>query len=177
MSSSGQKTPLICRIPVNRCSIALLWQSFSSQPLWATWVRFDIAFAVSQLARFCVSAGSSHWAALHHLMEYLAGTPSFKITYRRSKGSANRLSGYADASWGNSCSLRSTSGALMLCNKAPIMWKSKWCNKVICGRERAKHNDVREYFAHEVIRNGEMKLIKVSTTSQLADILTICHSS
>ncbi len=47
----------------------------------ATWVRFDIAFAVSQLARFCASAGSSHWAALHHLMEYLAGIPSFKITY------------------------------------------------------------------------------------------------
>ncbi len=46
----------------------------------ATWVRFDIAFAVSQLARFCASAGSSHWSALHHLMEYLAGTPSFKIT-------------------------------------------------------------------------------------------------
>ncbi len=41
----------------------------------ATWVRFDITFAVSQLARFCASAGSSHWAALHHLMEYFAGTP------------------------------------------------------------------------------------------------------
>ena len=70
----------------------------------ATRVRFDIAFAVSQLARFCASAGSSHWAALHHLMEYLAGAPSFKITYRRSKGSSNLLSGYADPDWGNSCS-------------------------------------------------------------------------
>jgi hypothetical protein len=34
------------------------------------------------------------------------------------------------------------------------------------------HIDIRKHFAHEVIRNGEMKLIKVSTTSQLADILT-----
>ncbi len=50
--------------------------------LAATWVRFDIAFAVSHLARFCASAGASHWAALHHLMDYLAGTPSFKITYQ-----------------------------------------------------------------------------------------------
>jgi hypothetical protein len=32
--------------------------------------------------------------------------------------------------------------------------------------------DIRKHFAHEVIRNGVMKLIKVSTTSQLADILT-----
>jgi hypothetical protein len=57
--------------------------------LAATWVRFD--FAVSQLARFCASAGSSHWAALHHLMKYLADTPSFNITYRRSKGCCNLL--------------------------------------------------------------------------------------
>jgi hypothetical protein len=65
----------------------------------AAWVRFDIAFAVSQLARFCASARSSHWTALRHLMEYLAGTPSFKITYRRSKGYSNLLSDYADADW------------------------------------------------------------------------------
>ncbi len=42
--------------------------------LAATWVRFDIAFAVYSVARFCTSA------------EYLAGNPGFKITYRRSKG-------------------------------------------------------------------------------------------
>jgi len=48
----------------------------------------------------------------------------------------------------------------------------EWGNNVIGGRERAKHIDIRKHFAHEVIRNGEMKLIKVSTTSQLADILT-----
>ncbi len=37
----------------------------------ASWIRFDISFAVSQLARLCASAGSTHWAALHHLMEYI----------------------------------------------------------------------------------------------------------
>jgi hypothetical protein len=31
-----------------------------------SWVRFDIAYAVSQLARFCASAGPVHHAALHH---------------------------------------------------------------------------------------------------------------
>ena len=45
---------------------------------------------------------------------------------------------------------------------------------VIGGRERAKHIDIRKHFAHEVIQNGHMKLIRVSesTTSQLADNLT-----
>ena len=38
----------------------------------ANWVRYDVSFAASQLARFCASAGVSHWAALHHVMGYLS---------------------------------------------------------------------------------------------------------
>jgi hypothetical protein len=78
----------------------------------ASWIRFDTSFTVSSLARFCISAGPSHWAALHHLMEYLEGFPSFKITYRRRTGVDDGLSGFADADWGNSSSRRSTSGNL-----------------------------------------------------------------
>ncbi len=47
----------------------------------------------------------------------------------------------------------------------------EWGNNVVGGRERAKHIDIRKHFAHEVIQNGNMKLIRVSTTSRLADIL------
>ena len=36
----------------------------------------------------------------------------------------------------------------------------EWGNNVIGGRERAKHIDIRKHFAHEVIQNGEMRLIK-----------------
>jgi hypothetical protein len=45
----------------------------------ATWVRFDIAYAVSYLVQFCASAGPTHHADLHHLMEYLVRYPSFKL--------------------------------------------------------------------------------------------------
>jgi hypothetical protein len=48
----------------------------------------------------------------------------------------------------------------------------EWGNNVIGGRERAKHIDIRKHFAHEVIQNGAMRLIKVPTALQLADILT-----
>ncbi len=44
-------------------------------------------------------------------------------------------------------------------------------NKAIGGRVHAKHTDIWIHFAHEVIQNEHMKLIRVSTTSQLADIL------
>ena len=48
----------------------------------------------------------------------------------------------------------------------------EWGNHVIGGRERAKHIDIRKHFAHEVIQNGHMTLVRVPTSSQLADILT-----
>ena len=91
----------------------------------ATWIRMDISFTVSQLARFCASAGTAQWAAIHHLLEYLEGNPSFKITNRRSYGKTNLLSDYAYSDWGNSSSRQSTSGMIMLYNKSPISWKSK----------------------------------------------------
>ena len=48
----------------------------------------------------------------------------------------------------------------------------EWGNNVISGRERAKHIDIRKHFAHEVIQNGQMRLVKVPTSAQMADILT-----
>ncbi len=47
-----------------------------------------------------------------------------------------------------------------------------WGNNVIGGRERAKHIDIRKHFAHEVIQNGKMRLVRVPTSSQLADVFT-----
>ncbi len=48
----------------------------------------------------------------------------------------------------------------------------EWGNNVMGGRELANRIDIRKYFAREVIRNREMKLSKVLTTSQLAEIIT-----
>ena len=48
----------------------------------------------------------------------------------------------------------------------------KWGNTVIGGRERAKHIEIRKHFAHETIQSGHMRLVRVPTASQLADILT-----
>ena len=48
----------------------------------------------------------------------------------------------------------------------------EWGNHIIGGRERAKHIDIRKHFAHEVIQNHHMLLIRVPTDEQLADIFT-----
>jgi hypothetical protein len=48
----------------------------------------------------------------------------------------------------------------------------EWGNRIIGGRERAKHIDIRKHFAHEVIQNRHMRLIRVATDEQLADIFS-----
>ncbi len=40
------------------------------------------------------------------------------------------------------------------------------------GRERAKHIDIRKHFAHEAIQNGHLRLVRVDTSEQLANIFT-----
>ena len=46
----------------------------------------------------------------------------------------------------------------------------EWANHVMGGRERAKHIDIRKHFAHEAVQNGHMRLHKIATEDQLADI-------
>ena len=191
----------------------------------ATWVRYDISFTVAQLARFCASAGPSHWAALHHVMEYLSKHSSFKLTYSKRPTTIKGLDGYCDADWGTSSTRRSTTGVAFRYNGVPICWRSKlqktialstaeaeyyaasaaateviylrgllndmgfhqgswtpvyedntacieWSNHVIGGRERAKHIDLRKYYAHEAVQNGYLRLIKIDTANQLADVFT-----
>ncbi len=97
----------------NRSITVRLWQSYNLRQHGSD---LTFSFAVSQLAHFCASAGSAQWAALHHLMEYLAAHPSFKIKYRRGTTLIDLLSRYADADWGNNSSRRSMSGMVMLYN-------------------------------------------------------------
>ena len=87
----------------------------------AYWIRSDISYTASQLARFCASAGPSHWAALMHLIGYLIHRPSFKIVCKCYV--VGGLDGYADSAWANSESRRSTSGLLARYHQTPILWR------------------------------------------------------
>jgi hypothetical protein len=49
----------------------------------ASWILLDISFVVSKLVWFCASAGATRRSALHHVMEYLGGFPSLKLSYLR----------------------------------------------------------------------------------------------
>ena len=45
----------------------------------------------------------------------------------------------------------------------------EWSNRIMSGRERAKHMDMRKHFVHESVQNGHIRFIKIPTEFQLAD--------
>ena len=48
----------------------------------------------------------------------------------------------------------------------------EWTNNVIGGKERAKHVYIRKHFAHEAAQIGHLRLKRVSTDDQLANVFT-----
>ncbi len=110
--------------------------------------RYDVSFAASQLARFCASAGVSHWAALHHMMGYLNNNPSFKLVYRRRNYYG--LDGFADSDWGNSESRRSSTGLLARYNKSIVLWRSRMQKTIALSTAEAEYYSASE-IAVEII--------------------------
>ena len=66
----------------------------------ATWTRPDIAFAVSQVARFQSKPTTVHWQAAKDILRYLKGTREMGLTYSAAQGGSPLPRGYVDASWG-----------------------------------------------------------------------------
>jgi hypothetical protein len=46
----------------------------------------------------------------------------------------------------------------------------EWSNNVIGARERAKRIGIRKHSAHAAVRNGHLRLVRVDTSNQLADV-------
>ena len=75
------------------------------------WTRPDIAFAVSNVARFCSRPTKEHWVAVKRILRYLKGTANYSLLYTK-KDDANRvIVGFSDADWaGDANDRKSTSG-------------------------------------------------------------------
>ncbi|CAM9823821.1 unnamed protein product [Sphacelaria rigidula] len=88
--------------------------------------RFDIAFSVSQVARYMGKPIIHHLAAVKRAFRYLKGNPDLPPTYSTSDKNLN-LIGYCDASYGN-CGmqgrLRSTTGTTFFLAGGPVHFSS-----------------------------------------------------
>lgn len=59
---------------------ALLYQSAVGSLLYLSgWTRPDIAFSVSNVARFCFNPMKEHWTAVKRILRYLKGTCNYDL--------------------------------------------------------------------------------------------------
>ena len=84
----------------------------------------NIAFAVNFLACFSAKPSITHWKGLRNLINYIAGSSSFKLCLYPYQ-SADPLKVFCDASWGGetSCLLY---GVLITFLGFPVLWVA-WC--------------------------------------------------
>jgi len=89
--------------------------------------RPDIAFAVSQLARFMTKPKQHHWTAAVHVLRYLKGTINLGIVFDgKTQQKANTIYGFADSDWaGEKDGAKSTSGYVFMLNGGAVSWASK----------------------------------------------------
>ena len=98
------------------------YQSITGAVMYLAQVtRYDILYAVNQLARAMSKPAKAHMGAAKHLLRYLAGSTDFSITYKQG---GFRLAAFPDANWGNnSDNDRSTSSYILILVNAPISFK------------------------------------------------------
>ncbi len=91
----------------------------------AMWTRPDIAFAVSQVARFQQNPSNNHWMYAKHILRYLKGTRTLGLSYAAT-GTPLVLRGFVDASYAEDLSTRrSQTGYVFTLGNAAVSWKSQ----------------------------------------------------
>lgn len=105
-----------------------------------TWVRPDLAFAVTQLARHQEKPTMRHWNAAKHCLRYLKATRTVGLTYSATSNAVIRdvaaavggdlvlptsLHGYVDASWAEDLDTRRSQTGYVFCyGNAAVSWNS-----------------------------------------------------
>ncbi len=92
----------------------------------AVCTRPDIAYTVSNLARYNSNPGWEHWKAVKHLFRYLKGSMDLKLTYRPDPTASQPFVTYSDADHaGDPDKKRSTGGYLVKMGTGAVDWSSK----------------------------------------------------
>ena len=105
---------LMQKIPYRKVVGGLLYLVVNTWP--------DIAYAVSEVSKYCQDPGLRHWKAVKRILRYLKGTADYGILLG---GDNLKLIGYTDADWaGDVDSRRSMSGFLSKMGMSTIQWKA-----------------------------------------------------
>lgn len=113
---SEDERVLMEKIPYRSLVGGLLYLMVTTRP--------DIAFAVTQLAKFVNNPRQEHWRAAKRTLRYLRGTMDLGITYK--KGLRLEIRCYSDADWATDpTTRRSVTGYVVMVNGGPVSWRSQ----------------------------------------------------
>ena len=98
----------------------------------------DIAYAVSNVARFCSKPTMEHWKSIKHTIRYLNGTLNYGLQYDKEK--VTDFIGYSDADWaGDLDDRRSNSVYLFKLSGVAVSWRSKKQSCVVLSTAEAEY--------------------------------------
>lgn len=104
----------------------------------ATTTRPDVAFIVALLSRHLDSPTTSHWKSANCVLRYLKTTQILGIHYRASRGNL-LVEAFSDSDCASSKDTRmSVSGALVIINGGPVIFKSSQQRTVALGSAEAE---------------------------------------
>ncbi len=125
--------------------INLYQQQIGSLMYLMTATRPDIAFSVSNCARFMSNPNKEHFNALNRIWQYVKTTKNKGLLYESSDDITLTLKGYVDSDWGGDFTTRkSTTGYLFLLGNAPISWSSKLQKSVAISSCEAEYMALKE---------------------------------
>ncbi|MBW0484569.1 hypothetical protein O181_024284 [Austropuccinia psidii MF-1] len=163
--------------------------------------RPDIMYSVNLLARFTMNALPQHWAALQHLISYIATTKDQVFEIHSSK-EKRRMDIYVDANWGAWNSKRQTCIASSTCQAEYMalsfaakegLWLAQNIDGILgkiqptllsdnksaiqiatnaVSRKKSRHIQREFHIINEMVIKGEVEIEWIPTTEQMVDIYT-----
>ena len=149
-----------------------LYQSAVGSLLYLSgWTGPDIAFVVSQVAKFCSSPTKEHWSAVKRILRYLKGTPNYGLSYSRNYDINGTLIRYSDAGWaGNVNDRKSTSGYVFMMSGAAVSWKNR---KQTCVTLSTKESESLHWLVPRKKLLGLDVYWKIFTMVKLSQLLSV----
>ncbi|XP_020237723.1 uncharacterized protein LOC109816956 [Cajanus cajan] len=118
-----------------------LYRRLIGRLLYLTISRLDITYIVHKLSQFMQSPRSTHLKAIHHLLQYLKGTPGKDILFP--SDSKLKLTVYSGADWAGCLNTRrSTTGFAIFLGESLISWRSKRQNTVSKSSTEAEYRSI-----------------------------------